>query len=185
MNAQEGEFKIIFTGPMGAGKTTAISTISEIAPVCTEVENTDRVAHAKEQTTVGFDFGRITLADGNVVRLYGTPGQARYRFMWDILGRGAAGVIVLLDASEAGSLVQLDMFVDAFMPHVHGALVVGVGRTSAPGALGTDAFAARLDGRGVVAPVMSVDVRRRADVLMLVQTLVCILAARGECGVAA
>ncbi len=40
-----GEFKIVFTGPMGAGKTTAIAAISEIAPVKTEVDNTDQAAH--------------------------------------------------------------------------------------------------------------------------------------------
>lgn len=171
-----GEFKIVFTGPMGAGKTTAIAAISEIAPVMTEVANTDRVSHSKASTTVGCDFGRLTLADGSVVRLYGTPGQARYRFMWDILGRGAAGVIVLLDASQPGALVQLDVFVDAFLPHVpHGALVVGVGRTHEPNAPPTDAFAARLDARGIVTPVLSVDVRRGDDVMMLVRSLVCIL----------
>ncbi|HEY6941458.1 GTP-binding protein [Dokdonella sp.] len=180
------EFKIVFTGPMGAGKTTAIAAISEVEPVNTEVENSDRVANAKESTTVGFDFGRITLADGSIVRLYGTPGQPRYRFMWDILGRGAAGVIILLDASEPGALVQLDVFVDAFLPHVvHGALVVGVGRTDLPDSQGTDAFAARLDARGIVAPVLSVDVRRRADVTMLVRTLVCILASHATHGAVA
>jgi signal recognition particle receptor subunit beta len=183
---ETGEFKIVFTGPMGAGKTTAIAAISEVEPVRTEVENTDRVAHAKESTTVGFDFGRITLADGSVVRLYGTPGQMRYRFMWDILGRGAAGVIVLLDAGEPGALVQLDVFVDAFIPHVaHGALVVGVGRTDAPNTPSTDAFAARLDARGIVAPVLSVDVRKQGDVMMLVRTLVCILGSHSAHGVPA
>ncbi|HEU4665421.1 MAG TPA: GTP-binding protein [Dokdonella sp.] len=180
------EFKIVFTGPMGAGKTTAIAALSEVEPVRTEVENSDRVAHAKASTTVGFDFGRITLSDGSVVRLYGTPGQPRYRFMWDILGRGAAGVIVLIDASAPGALVQLDLFVDAFMPHVvQGALVVGVGRTDSPGSPGTDAFAARLDARGIVAPVLSVDVRRQADVMMLVRTLVCILASHALHGAVA
>lgn len=175
-DAGEGEFKIVFTGPMGAGKTTAIAAISEIAPVTTEVDNTDQASHAKASTTVGCDFGRLTLGDGAVVRLYGTPGQARYRFMWDILGRGAAGVIVLLDASQPGALVQMDVFVDAFVRHVpKGALVVGVGRTGEPDAPSTDAFAARLESRGIVAPVLSVDVRRGDDVLMLVRTLVCIL----------
>ena len=134
--APDAEFKIVFTGPMGAGKTTAIAALSDVAPVRTEVENTDRMTHGKEFTTVGLDMGRITLAGGEVVHLYGTPGQARFRFMWDILGRGAAGVVILLDATEAGVLVQFDQFVDAFAPHVaHSAIVVGVGRTGERGAL--------------------------------------------------
>lgn len=187
MNAPAAdEFKIVFTGPMGAGKTTAIAALSEIEPVRTEVENSDRISHAKASTTVGFDFGRITLAEGAVVRLYGTPGQPRYRFMWDILGRGAAGVVILLDATQPGALVQLDLFVDAFLPHLaHGALVVGVGRTDQAEALASDAFAIRLEARGIVAPVLSVDVRRRADVHMLVQTVACILESKSAVGVSA
>jgi signal recognition particle receptor subunit beta len=175
-NAGEAEFKIVFTGPMGAGKTTAIGAISEVVPVQTEVDNSDRMSHAKESTTVGFDFGRITLANGHVVRLYGTPGQARFRFMWDILGRGAAGVIVLLDAAQPGALVQMDMFIDVFQPLVPpGAIVIGVGRTEQAGALSSDAFAARLDARGIMAPVLSIDARKPRDVRVLVQTLACIL----------
>jgi signal recognition particle receptor subunit beta len=171
------EFKIVFTGPMGAGKTTAIAAVSQMPPVFTEVANSDRVAHAKASTTVGFDFGRIALADGRDVHLYGTPGQARFRFMWEILGRGAAGVIVLLDASEAGALVQLDLYVDAFAPLLPaGALVVGVGRTECAGALGSEAFAARLDARGILAPVFSIDARVSSDVFMLIRTLASMLA---------
>ncbi|MBN8726715.1 MAG: ATP/GTP-binding protein [Xanthomonadales bacterium] len=181
----QGEFKIIFTGPMGAGKTTAIAAISEITPIQTEAPNTDRISHAKASTTVGFDYGRITLADGQVVRLYGTPGQARYRFMWEILGRGAAGVIVLVDAQQPGALVQMDSFVDAFAPLVPpGAIVVGVGRTGEPGAPSSDAFAARLQARGIVAPVLSIDARQLADVRLMVQTLACVLAAGAEAGAA-
>lgn len=175
-DVRHDEFKIVFTGPMGAGKTTAIAAISEVAPVMTEVDNTDRMSHEKATTTVGFDFGRITLANGHVVRLYGTPGQARFRFMWDIIGRGAAGVIILLDAAQPGALVQMDLFVDVFLPLVPaGAIVIGVGRTEQPDALNSDAFAARLDARGILAPVLSIDARKPGDVLMLVQTLACIL----------
>lgn len=175
-DAGTSEFKIVFTGPMGAGKTTAIAALSEVEPVRTEVENTDRMSHGKASTTVGLDMGRFTLPDGQVVRLYGTPGQVRFRFMWDILGRGAAGAIVLLDATQPGALVQLDLFIDAFTPHVPaGAIVVGIGRSGDPGALPSDAFAERLEARGVTLPVLSVDVRRRADVLLLVETLACIL----------
>ena len=113
------------------------------------------------------------------MRLYGTPGQARFRFMWEILARGAAGVIVLIDAMQTGALVQLDQFVDTFLPWVPpGAIVIGVGRTEHAGALSSDAFAARLDARGIVAPVLSIDARKPRDVQLLVQTLACILDAQ-------
>jgi len=89
MNSTD-EFKIVFTGPMGAGKTTAIATISDEAPVSTDVDNTDRSNVDKDSTTAGLDYGTIRIEGGQCVRLYGTPGQLRYRFMWDILGANAA-----------------------------------------------------------------------------------------------
>ncbi len=185
-SAEDAEFKIIFTGPMGAGKTTAIAAISEVEPVRTEVDNSDRDSHGKELTTVGFDFGRITLPGGHCVRLYGTPGQARFRFMWNILGRGAAGAIILLDATRADALEQLDLFVDAFVPLLPpGAIVIGIGRCEEPGALGSDAFAARLEARDILAPVLTIDARKPHDVRMLVHTLTCILESRAPLGACA
>lgn len=171
----ESEFKIVFTGPMGAGKTTAIAAISDEPPVSTDVTNTDRAAFDKAQTTAGLDYGRIALDDGASVRLYGTPGQLRFRFMWDILGHNAAGVIVLIDASQRDALVQLDAFVEAFGGGKRTPIVVGVGRSGEPGALPLDAFAQRLESHGMTLPVFGVDVRRRDDVLLLVDTLLCLL----------
>lgn len=170
----EAEFKIVFTGPMGAGKTTAIGAISDEPPVSTDVTNTDRSAYDKALTTAGLDYGRIAIGDG-FVRLYGTPGQPRFRFMWDILGHNAAGVVVLMDARQADALVQLDAFVDAFGAGRSAPLVVGVGRCAEAGALPLDAFAQRLESRGLTLPVFGVDVRRRDDVVLLVDTLLCLL----------
>lgn len=171
----EHEFKIVFTGPMGAGKTTAIAAISDEPPVLTDVVNTDRAAFDKAQTTVGLDYGHIAVDAAHIVRLYGTPGQLRYRFMWEILGVNAAGVIVLIDASQADALVQLDAFVDAFGSGRRMPIVVGVGRSGQAGAFPLDVFAQRLESHGLTLPVFGVDVRRREDVLLLVDTLLCLL----------
>ena len=59
---------------MGAGKTTAISVVSEMTPVVTDVHNSD-LSVAKARTTVGLDFGQFTLGNGDRIRLFGTPGQ--------------------------------------------------------------------------------------------------------------
>lgn len=171
----QGEFKILFSGPMGAGKTTAIAAISDEAPVSTDVYNSDRATFDKELTTAGLDYGSILLGDGATVRLYGTPGQARFRFMWDILANNAAGIILLIDAAQADALVQLDAFVDAFGAGRRAPIVIGVGRTGDPGAFLLDSFAQRLESRGLTLPLFGVDVRRREDVLLLVDTLLCVL----------
>jgi signal recognition particle receptor subunit beta len=173
------ELKIVFAGPMGAGKTTAIRAISDAPPVSTEVQNTDRIACAKDATTVALDFGQLQLEDGTAVRLYGTPGQARFSFMWDILCTGALGVILLLDGSSPTASEDLQEYARTFRRVIPDhPFVVGVGRlpSSAEGELASHAEAlARL---GIIAPVYDVDVRKREDVLLLVDTLLCILEAR-------
>src|SRR5262249_54374958 len=94
------EHKILFTGSMGAGKTAAIGAVSEIEPVTTDVLNSMRDGVSKATTTVGLDYGEITLDGGEKLRLYGTPGQERFSAMWDILSAGALGVVILIDHSR-------------------------------------------------------------------------------------
>ncbi|MGF1481878.1 MAG: ATP/GTP-binding protein [Cyanophyceae cyanobacterium] len=89
---------IAVTGPVGAGKTSFIRAVSEIDPVDTDRRATDETALLKQTTTVALDFGRITLNPGQVVYLYGTPGQVRFDFMWDILIRKVHATVLLIDA---------------------------------------------------------------------------------------
>ena len=97
-------FKIVVTGPVGAGKTTFINTISEIQTISTEAGITDGpVVGSKTTTTVGIDFGRLTLAGNMELYLFGTPGQQRFDFMWDIVSEGMLGFIVLVDCSDPAS----------------------------------------------------------------------------------
>ena len=77
--------RIVVTGGVGAGKTTFIRTISEIDVVDTDKRATDELAELKEKTTVALDFGKLTITPTQSLHLYGTPGQSRFDFMWDIL----------------------------------------------------------------------------------------------------
>lgn len=178
MSAPE-ELKIVFTGPMGAGKTTAISAASDAPPVSTEVSNNDQRAFAKESTTVALDFGQLALRDGTVVRLYGTPGQSRFSFMWEILGRGAMGVILLLDASSKSALADLELYATEFRRiSPDQPFVIGVGRTRPERDDELKPFAERLASVGIVVPIFSVDVRKAEDSHLLIQTVLAILEAR-------
>jgi signal recognition particle receptor subunit beta len=173
------ELKIVFTGPMGAGKTTAIAAISDAPPVSTEVGNHDQQSFAKASTTVALDYGEVEPENGASVRLYGTPGQGRFSFMWEIIGRGALGVILLLDASSGTALNDLTSFVETFRRTTPDqAFVVGVGRLPEEYGARLEEFSLALLATGVVAPVFAVDVRVREDVLLLIETLLCILETR-------
>lgn len=168
----EREYKLIFAGSMGAGKTTAIAAISEIPPVSTEVRNTDRAAHSKATTTTAMDYGEVTLADGGKLRLYGTPGQERFDFMWTILSRGALGIVILVDNSRPDPIADMRTYLHAFADVAQKSrVVIGVGRTDTHNAPSMDDYYAALADTGTSAPVFSVDVRERAQVLLLLDAL--------------
>lgn len=170
------ELKIVFTGPMGAGKTTAITAVSDFPPVSTEMRNNDQQSFAKESTTVALDLGQIALEDGTVVRLYGTPGQERFSFMWEIVGRGAIGVILLLDGTSSTALTDLKTYIEAFRRIApEQPFVIGVGRTRPEDSAQIAACGHVLDALKFSAPIFSVDVRKREDVLLLLETLLAIL----------
>ncbi|MEO7886517.1 ATP/GTP-binding protein [Polaromonas sp.] len=165
------EYKIVFTGTMGAGKTTAIAAISETPPVVTDVANND-ASLSKAKTTVGLDFGQLTLDTGDRLRLFGTPGQARFDFMWRILAQNALGIIILVDNSRPDPLADLDAYLTGFAEVLRNIpCTVGVGRMDSHTQPDLDAFSARLEAHGLVLPVLPVDVRRREDVALLIDTL--------------
>lgn len=166
------EHKILFTGTMGAGKTTAISSISAVKMVNTEAANRDQTLFAKATTTVGFDYGEAQLDDGSVLRLYGTPGQGRFKFMWEILARGALGLIVLVDNSRPDPVEDMNIYLENFSDLVNaGAVVVGVGRTESHANPSIDDFYDNLAEQGVMLPVLKADVRRGDDVTGLLDIL--------------
>jgi small GTP-binding protein len=92
--------KMVVTGPFGAGKTAFIQSISEIDVVSTERKISTEAERIKETTTVAMDFGRITVDDDLVLYLFGTPGQKRFDFMWEILSEGMLGFVVVVDSAR-------------------------------------------------------------------------------------
>lgn len=166
------DLKIVFTGTPGAGKTTAITALSDVAPMTTEVTNTDESLN-KATTTVGMDYGHVDLEGGARVRLFGTPGQERFAFMWRILAKDALGLVILIDNSRPDPVADLNVYIDHFaelLPALPCA--VGVGRTVECPLPTLDDFADALAARDLALPVLAVDVRQRDDVLMLVDTVI-------------
>src|SRR5574341_516187 len=93
--------KMVVTGPFSAGKTEFIQSVSEIDVVATERKISSAAERSvKEATTVAMDFGRITVDEDLVLYLFGTPGQKRFDFMWEILSEGMLGFIVRVDSTR-------------------------------------------------------------------------------------
>jgi len=106
--------KVVVTGPFNAGKTEFISSISEIEVVSTEQKITDGSRVVKGQTTVAMDYGRITVDKDLILYLFGTPGQKRFDFMWDILAEGMLGFVVLVDSARPETFREAKMILDRF-----------------------------------------------------------------------
>lgn len=168
------ERKIIFAGPTGAGKTTAIAAISDIPVVSTESAATDDVALRKANTTVAMDYGVLRLEDGTNVHLYGTPGQERFSFMWEILAQGGMGLVLMLDQARPDPLADLELYFGAFRRFVErtgNAMVVGVTRMDLMPGSTVHPIRDRLIAQGINVPVFEVDARERQDVKQLLLAL--------------
>lgn len=165
------EFKILFTGTVGAGKTTAIGALSETPPIVTDVANTDpRIS--KLSTTVGLDFGQFTLANGDRVRLFGTPGQERFEFLWGVLSHNALGIVILTDNSRPDPLGDLEVYLRGFSYQLDQLpCTIGVGRTEVHPRPSIDDYADLVARYGRLVPVLPVDVRRKDDVVLLIDSL--------------
>jgi small GTP-binding protein len=122
--------KIVVTGPFSAGKTTLIRTISEITVLSTEKDISDHTRSRKAETTVAMDFGRITIDRDLVLYLFGTPGQDRFDFMWEILGEGMLGYILLVDSSREDSLEEAVGILAAFRKMARVPFVVALNRAA-------------------------------------------------------
>ena len=163
--------KILFTGTAGAGKTTAIAAVSEIPPLNTDVVNHDDQL-GKPTTTVGLDYGELTLEGGEKLRLYGTPGQMRFDFMWQILARGALGLVILVDNRRPNPLADLDDYVKGFEELIKTtACVVAVGRLDTHPKPSIEDFADHLQAQGLLCPVLQADVRDSVQVAQLLELL--------------
>ena len=172
------QHKILFAGPVGAGKTTAIACVSDVAVAQTEARASDEVAGRKPRTTVAMDYGRLRIDDSVSIQLVGTPGQPRFEFMWDILAEGAIGLIVLADNARKSPLDDLAYYLHAFRKVISGhgvAVAVGITRTDITRGPSIVDYRDFMRRNGYTFPVFEVDARRRDDIKLMLLALVAML----------
>ncbi|MCS7262789.1 MAG: ATP/GTP-binding protein [Aquificaceae bacterium] len=140
------KIKIVISGPFAAGKTQFINTISEIQTVRTErkVFNPEERG-VKEYTTVAMDFGKIRIDEEHELYLFGTPGQSRFDFMWEILGEGALGIIVLVDSTDPTTFHEARKIVNFFQSRFPVPIVIGANKQDLPNAWSPQEVSIALD----------------------------------------
>ncbi len=153
--------KLLFGGPPGAGKTTAITSASDMPPC----------------STAAIDYGAITLDDGSTLHLYGPPGQTRFDFRWEQLSEGAIALILLIDNSQPDALGQLHFHLGAFSRFIRStAVAVGITHCDLGGDLRLGDYQHELEHAGFgCVPVFAVDPRSRRDVCLLIEAALSVL----------
>ncbi|HSF83575.1 MAG TPA: ATP/GTP-binding protein [Anaerolineales bacterium] len=120
--------KMVVTGPFSAGKTEFIRSVSEIDVVSTERKISSEAERVKETTTVAMDFGRITVDQELVLYLFGTPGQKRFDFMWEILSEGMLGFVVMIDSARPETFREARSILETFRAYAPTPYVVAANK---------------------------------------------------------
>lgn len=125
--------RIVVTGPVGAGKSTFIRSISEIEVVDTDCRATElETTELKQNTTVAFDFGRLQFCPDMALHIYGTPGQERFDFMWDILIDKAHAFILLVAANRPQQFRQARKILSFMNQKVELPMIIGLTHSDLP-----------------------------------------------------
>ncbi len=162
-------YKILVTGPFNSGKTTFIRTVSDIEPVKTEkVVTEEKYIGIKDKTTVGMDFGKISVdkADNLVLHLYGTPGQTRFDFMWDVLLDGALGIVILADSTDIKSVNAIPIYLNFYKTKgIDIPIVIGLTRSDKHGCIH------KIGKIAQSFPVLNINAEKKDDVKKTLLTL--------------
>lgn len=160
--------KMVVTGPFSAGKTAFIRSISEIDVVSTERKITDETRVVKNQTTVAMDFGRITVGDDLVLYLFGTPGQKRFDFMWEILSEGMLGFVVIVDSTRPETFREARQILNTFRQYAETPFVIAANKQDEEDAWAPEdvRYALKLDNRVKVLPCVATDKESVKNVLL-------------------
>ncbi len=160
--------KMVVTGPFNAGKTEFIRSVSEIDVVSTERKISAEAEKVKSSTTVAMDFGRITVDDNLVLYLFGTPGQRRFDFMWEILSEGMLGFIVMVDSTRPESFREARNILETFRAYAPTPYVVAANKQDREEAWDLEdmRIALRLDPKVKLLPCVANDKEKVKAVLL-------------------
>jgi uncharacterized protein len=161
--------KMVVTGPFSAGKTQFIKSVSEIDVVSTERKLTHAQERAvKETTTIAMDFGRITVDKDLVLYLFGTPGQKRFDFMWEILSEGMLGFVVMVDSTRPETFREARSILETFRAYAPTPYVVAANKQDIKDAweIQDMRHALRLDDGTKILPCVATDKKHVKTVLL-------------------
>lgn len=159
--------KVLVTGPFNAGKTEFIRTASDIPIVSTEQPISDGLKSIKDETTVAMDYGQVRLS-GDIFHLYGTPGQSRFDFMWDILSQEMHAFILMVDSCDRGTFSEARRLIRVFRRKARVPYIVVANKQDMDKALPLEEIgkALKLESKTPIFPCVAMD---KASVLKVLE----------------
>ncbi len=171
------DFKVLFTGSVASGKTTAIRSLSDIDTVDTDANVSDSAIRRKRTTTIAMDYGVLELDNTARMHLYGTPGQERFKFMWELmmsdLAHDAIGMILLVDNTRKDPFRDIKFYLEEFRDFiVRRRMIIAVTHSDLRAQPDLQHYQRVLKDMGVFTTVMFIDARVPSSVLGVLQELV-------------
>lgn len=171
------DYKILFTGSVCSGKTTAIRSLSDIETLDTDARASDVTVRRKKNTTIAMDYGVLELNDQSRVHLYGTPGQERFRFMWEMLAsefaHDAIGMVLMVDNTRKDPFRDIRFYAKEFSDYLSKRrLIIAVTHADVEPNPDYHEYLNALRGLGIMTTVMFVDARDPRAVLGIVEELI-------------
>jgi uncharacterized protein len=165
---------LVVTGTVGAGKTTFIRSVSEIEVVDTDRKATDDVANLKQNTTVSMDFGTLQFGDEMALHIYGTPGQTRFDFMWEILIERAHAYVLLIAAHRPSEFHHARRIMNFMNRQAQIPMIIGLTHSDCEGAWTSEDIALALGYQEITQqpPIVLVDANDGESVAMALVALV-------------
>jgi signal recognition particle receptor subunit beta len=166
-------YKVIVTGPFNSGKTTFVRAASDIEVVMTEKRLTTEDRGIKAETTIAMDYGRADI-DGNTMHLYGTPGQARFSFMWEILAHEMDSFVVLIDGTDRPALPDAAQLISVFSGFQTVPYLIASNKSDLPGQLTPEAIRAGTGARPEI-PILMCSATDRESVRTVLNRLITLM----------
>mgnify|MGYP003465926123 FL=1 len=166
--------RLVVTGTVDAGKSTFIRSVSEIEVVDTDRKATDEVAGIKQNTTVSMDFGTLQFGEEMALHIYGTPGQVRFDFMWEILIERAHAYILLIAAHRPSEFHHARRIMNFMNQRSHIPMIIGITHGDCDGAWSNEDIALALGYQDSTnrPPVVSVNADEEESVIGALMALV-------------
>ncbi len=166
--------RLVVTGTVGAGKSTFIRSASEIEVVDTDRKATDEVAGMKQNTTVSMDFGTLQFGEDMALHIYGTPGQIRFDFMWEILIERAHAYVLLIAAHRPGEFHHARRIMNFMNQRSQIPMIIGITHGDCEGAWSNEDIALALGYQDSAQrpPIVSVNADEEESVIDALVALV-------------